>query len=98
MWRGFMAIVAVAIMAAHSPADEMILAEGGQSGYRIVVAEAASASTRHAAEELQMFLREIAGATLPQEIGQRHRIERGSDRITNFHPNRPGFTVRNQRA
>lgn len=65
MWRGFMAIVAVAIMAAQSPADEVILAEGGQSGYRIVVAETASASTRHAAEELQMFLREIAGATLP---------------------------------
>ena len=41
--------------AGRAPADELILAENGQSAYRIVVAENASPSTKHGAEELQMF-------------------------------------------
>ena len=46
-------------------AEELTLAEDGRSAYRIVVAEDASPSTRHGAEELQMFLQDITGAELP---------------------------------
>lgn len=44
---------------------ELVLAEGGQSPYVIVIAEGASSSTKHAAEELQHFLAEMTGARLP---------------------------------
>ena len=56
-------ILATAI--ADTSASEVVLAENGQSAYRIVVADAASPSTKHAAEELQMFLEQITGAKLP---------------------------------
>jgi hypothetical protein len=46
-------------------ADELILAENGQSAYQIVVADNASPSTKHGAEELQMFLAQITGVKLP---------------------------------
>jgi hypothetical protein len=46
-------------------AEELVLADRGQSAYRIVVADAASPSTKHAAEELQMFLEQMTGAKLP---------------------------------
>ncbi len=46
-------------------AQELILAENGRSDYRIVVADDASPSTRHGAEELQMFLQQMTGAKLP---------------------------------
>ncbi len=60
-------------------ADELVLAEGGQSAYRIVVADNASPSTRHGAEELQMFLEQMTGAKLPiisdqQPLGPREII------------------------
>ena len=45
-------------------AEPVVLAEGGRSDYRIVVAEKASPSTRYAAEELQRFFKEAAGAEL----------------------------------
>lgn len=45
-------------------AEELVLAEQGQSAYRIVVADDASPSTRHGAEELQKFLEEMTGAKL----------------------------------
>jgi len=51
--------------AGRAAAAELLLADNGQSAYRIVVAPDASPSTRHGAEELQMFLEEITGATLP---------------------------------
>ncbi len=41
------------------------IAEKGATDYRILVGENASASVRHAAEELQYFLREMSGAVLP---------------------------------
>jgi len=50
--------------AAGPVSAEMVLAEGGQSDYRIVMAEGASPSERHAAQELQHFLHEMTGATL----------------------------------
>jgi hypothetical protein len=45
--------------------EELVLADKGQTDYRIVVAENASPSTKRAAEELQHFLAEISGAKLP---------------------------------
>ncbi|NLF67722.1 MAG: DUF4838 domain-containing protein [Candidatus Anammoximicrobium sp.] len=53
------------VSAAAAHADDLVLADGGQSAYRIVVADDASPSTRHGAEELQMFLQQITGAKLP---------------------------------
>ena len=60
-------------------AEELVLAEGGQSAYRIVVADNASPSTRHGAEELQIFLEQMTGAKLPiisdqQPLGPREII------------------------
>ncbi|MBN2473478.1 MAG: DUF4838 domain-containing protein [Pirellulales bacterium] len=46
-------------------ASEILLCEKGQSAYRIVVADDASVSTRHAADELQAFLEQIGGVKLP---------------------------------
>jgi len=46
-------------------AGELVLAEKGKSAYSIVVSDAASVSTKHAAEELQAFLEQITGAKLP---------------------------------
>jgi len=60
------AILAGSIVAAGAVhARELLLAEGGRSAYRIVVADDASPSTRHGAEELQRFLHEMTGARLP---------------------------------
>ncbi|HPM81387.1 MAG TPA: DUF4838 domain-containing protein [Candidatus Anammoximicrobium sp.] len=53
------------LSAATTRAGDLVLADGGQSAYRIVVADEASPSTRHAAEELQMFLQQMSGAKLP---------------------------------
>lgn len=46
-------------------AEELVLADQGQSDYRIVLADDASPSTRHGAEELATFLEQITGAKLP---------------------------------
>ena len=46
-------------------AAELVLAQDGQSAYRIVVADDASPSTNYAAQELQKFFKEITGAKLP---------------------------------
>jgi hypothetical protein len=52
-------------LAGAAPAAEVILADAGKSDYRIVLADDASPSTRHGAEELQMFLAQMTGARLP---------------------------------
>jgi hypothetical protein len=57
--------VCCALVAANGRAGELVLSEHGQSPYRIVVADHASLSTKHAAEELQKFLAEMTGARLP---------------------------------
>ena len=43
----------------------LVIADGAKSAYTVVVASDASPSERHGAKELQMFLKEISGATLP---------------------------------
>ena len=54
---GVCSVVTVFVFAAAAHAGELVLADGGQSAYRIVVADDASPSTQHGAEELQKFLR-----------------------------------------
>ena len=49
----------------RASAGELVLADSGQSVYQIVLADNASPSTKHGAEELQMFLQEMTGAKLP---------------------------------
>jgi len=46
-------------------AQDLVLAEKGESAFRIVVADDASPSTKYAAEELQHWLKEMTGAELP---------------------------------
>ena len=62
-----LAIVCVGLLLLSNTAraEDLVLADQGQSAYRIVVAEKAAAPDRHAAEELQTFLHEISGARLP---------------------------------
>ena len=60
-------------------AEELVLAENGKSACAIVVAPDASPSTRHGAEELQSFLREMTGAELTiladtEPLGEREII------------------------
>jgi len=62
---GWLAIGWYAAAGHDAMAGELVLADGGKSDYKIVIAEKASPSTRHAAEELQMFLEQISGARLP---------------------------------
>ena len=57
--------VALLLSPTASSAGELLLADGGRSAYQIVVADDASPSTRHGAEELQTFLEQISGAKLP---------------------------------
>lgn len=51
--------------AAEAKAPDTKLAEAGKSDFTIVLSKEASASEKHAAQELQKFLREISGAELP---------------------------------
>jgi hypothetical protein len=71
------------VAAADAAAGELTLADAGQSAFQIVVADDASPSTRHAAEELQKFLAQITAATLPivgdkEPVGQ-HEIVLGDN-------------------
>lgn len=56
---------AMCLLSSVSRAADLVLAEGGKSDYRIVLADKASPSTKHAAEELQAFLAQMTGAKLP---------------------------------
>ena len=58
-------ILAICAVGSRLSAGDLVLADGGESAYRIVLADNASPSTRHGAEELQMFLERITGAKLP---------------------------------
>ncbi|MGO9110567.1 MAG: DUF4838 domain-containing protein [Thermoguttaceae bacterium] len=62
--------------------NELTLADGGKSEYRIVIATDASPSTQYAARELQAFLKQISGAELPvvtdREAATGHEIAIGS--------------------
>jgi hypothetical protein len=60
----FVTVIAMSAGGAASASD-LVLADSGRSDYQIVLAENASPSTKHGAEELQMFLEQISGAKLP---------------------------------
>jgi hypothetical protein len=68
MLRHFWLVSLLAIFGALrvSPAsgEQLILAEKGQTEYRIVVADDASPSTKHAGEELRLFFEQMTGAKL----------------------------------
>lgn len=66
--------------------DTLTVADGGKSHYQIVVADGADSVTRRAASELQRYLGQISGATLPivtdAEPASNHEIAVGiSNRI-----------------
>ena len=71
---------------AEDAAVNLILADGGKSDYRIVIAEAASPAVHHAAEELRRFIAEISKADLPIVTDatppQDHEIILGSSKRT----------------
>ncbi len=46
-------------------AQDLVLIDNGQSACKIVVADGASPSTKHGAQELQAFLQQMSGALLP---------------------------------
>jgi len=65
IWLLLLAVVCCAFAIRTARAADLLLADGGQSAYRIVVADDASPSTRHGSEELQAFLEQMTGAKLP---------------------------------
>lgn len=68
MLQHIVSVVVVAVsclFASEAWAVDLVLADGGKSAYKIVVADNASPSTKHGAEELQRFLQQISGADLP---------------------------------
>ena len=52
-------------MGQDSDADRIVLADNGKSDYKIVISSEAFPSEKHAANELQMFIREISRAEIP---------------------------------
>ncbi len=62
---GLTAVLALTSLQSCAEPDELVLAEKHISAYRIVIGRTASPSEKHAADELQHFLKEISGAELP---------------------------------
>ena len=75
-------ILATFVSTSLARAADLVLADGGKSDYRIVVADDASPSTRYAAKELQTFLAQISAAKLPivtdREAATGHEIVLGA--------------------
>jgi len=66
MQRAMLAAAVAGCAASHSRAAErLLLADGGKSEFCIVISANPSPSEKHAAAELQHFLKEISGAELP---------------------------------
>lgn len=63
--RILLAVVLLGFGASMARAQQLVLADQGRSEFVIVVADDASPSTKYAAQELQRWLREMTGATLP---------------------------------
>ena len=77
-WISASALLLASFIAMNvAAADELVLAENGKSAYTIVVADDASPSTKHGAEELQTFLKQITGAKLP--IGSDRRPQAAAE-------------------
>lgn len=87
--RATLGLCVMATMAAGAQAEELTLAESGQSAYRIVIADDASPSTKHGAEELQTFLQQMTGAKLPiasdsDSIGEHEIILGDNDHLASL--------------
>lgn len=85
-------VLAMACLVADARGEELILAEHARSEYHIVVADDASPSTRHGAEELQKFLAEMSGAKLPivsdrQGVGAKEIVVGAGARLGQLHVN-----------
>ncbi len=91
------AIVVVAscvfVSASASWAGELVLIENGKSAYQIVLADNTSLSTRHGAEELQMFLEQIGGVKLPIVSDQRPQSPKEIILGDNAHLRNLGVTI-----
>ncbi len=64
MW-GWVFVVVIACLTGGSAMAQVVLADNGQSRYRIVIPADAIPSEQYAAEELQRYLERIAGVNLP---------------------------------
>ena len=60
--------ITICLLTAASQAGDLVLADRGKSDYQIVLADNASPSTRHGAEELQSFLRQISGVNAADRL------------------------------
>jgi len=67
-------IALLSLFALSASGANLILSQNGKSGYTIVIGAEASPSERHAAEELQNFLEQISGASLPISMEPRPRM------------------------
>ncbi len=81
------------LFASQAWSDELVLAENGQSAYRIVVADGASPSIQHGAEELQAFLGQMTGAKLPIVSDQQPQGPKEIILGDNAHLRKLGVTV-----
>lgn len=62
---GVLVCVLAVLPACHAQEQSLTLADNGRSEFRIVIAKDASPSVKWAADELQRWLKEMTGATLP---------------------------------
>ena len=96
MIRGAMLTVVAGVLclfASQAWSGELVLAENGQSAYRIVVADGASPSIKHGAQELQMFLKQMSGASLPIISDQQPREPKEIILGDNAHLRRLGVKI-----
>jgi hypothetical protein len=76
-------LILSALSRASETSERLVLADHGQSEYKIVLPEKASPSERYAAEELNRFVKEMTGADLPivsdEEPASAHEILLGEN-------------------
>ena len=63
--RSLLLCMAACVLPLAAHAQSLTLADNGKSDFRIVIAKAPSPSVKYASEELQKWLKEMTGATLP---------------------------------
>lgn len=86
-------VVVLCIFTIRARAGDLVLAENGKSSYQIVLADNASPSTKHGAEELQMFLEQISGAKLPMISDQQPQRSKEIILGDNAHLRKLGVTI-----
>ena len=61
----FAGVLLIGLIGLQTQAADLTLVKDGKTGYTIVLSKDASPSEKHAARELQRFIREMSGAELP---------------------------------